>query len=282
MSRLWKTCKLMSHHEYSYQASGMPLLLISNHQWGAVHDQYYLKTNLPYSKPHLCNQLWYQKSLCSVIYSRDHLWSFWDGPCSLEVTMENRSLLPLSYFQLCYRRANKQSSSGPCSGCSPTMCRTSMCCHCSETWMVWYPKAAVVWNWRFFLWAHSHTSSSQSWCSGSCCVQGAAEWTDVSCHEIVECVENLWKGVSWPCFPEQKMAFPMVEILAEHSFSKYWAKVSGLMGLLKGRACVTSGAMKFCSCISPFCAAAQHARYGENGVHWKEGLGLQSHATSQA
>lgn len=54
----------------------------------------------------------------------------------------------------------------------------------------------------------------------------------------------------------------MAEILAEHSFSRYWAKVSGLMGLLKGRARVTSGAMKFCSCISPFCDAA-HVWYGE-------------------
>lgn len=145
-----------------------------------------------------------------------------------------------------------------------------------------YPKAAVVWNWRFFSWAHSHTSSTQSWGWGSCCVQGAPEWTEVQCHEIVECVENVWKEVSWPCFAEQKMAFPMVEILAEHSFSRYWAKVSGLMGLLKGRSCVTSGAMKSCSCISPFCDTAQHARHGEDWVHWKEGLALQSHATSQA
>lgn len=56
-----------------------------------------------------------------------------------------------------------------------------------------------------------------------------------------------------------KNGISMVEILAEHSFSRYWAKVSGLMGLLKGRVCLTSGAWKSCSCISPFCDAAQHA-----------------------
>lgn len=107
MSRLWKTCKLMSHHEYSYQASGVPLLLISNHQWGltgAVYDQCYLKANLPCSKPHLCSQLWYQKSLWAVIYLRDHLWSFWDGPCSLEVTMEKCSLLSVLFPALLQKR----------------------------------------------------------------------------------------------------------------------------------------------------------------------------------
>lgn len=182
MSRLWKTCILMSHHEYSYQTSGMPLLLICNHQWGltgAVYDQGYLKTNLSYSKPYLCSQLWYQKSLWIVIYLRDHFWGFWDGSCSLEVTMEKCSFLSLSYFQPCYRRASKQSFSGPYSGNSLTMCRTAMCCHSSETWMIWYTKATVEWNWRFFSWAHSHTSTIQSWCSGSCCLQGAAGWTDV-------------------------------------------------------------------------------------------------------
>lgn len=182
MSRLWKTYKLMSHHEYSYQASGVPLLLISNNQWGltrAVYDQWYLKINLPYSRLHLCSQLWYQKPFWAVIYLRDHLWHFWDGPCSLEITVEKHLLLSLSFFQLCYTKARKQSSSGPCSGYSPTMCRTSMCCHRSETRIMWYPKAAVEWNWRFFLMGsfphqfHTDLVLTVMLCSG------VAEWTDV-------------------------------------------------------------------------------------------------------
>lgn len=67
MDSLWKNWGLMSHHQYSYQASRVLLLLISEHQWGVSVAMCYFQINWPYREPRLSNklessQLRYQKS----------------------------------------------------------------------------------------------------------------------------------------------------------------------------------------------------------------------------
>lgn len=128
MTRLWKNWELMSHHEYSYQVSGVPLSLISKHQRGVsgpTYDWCWFTTNSPYPKARLSNklqssQLWCQKSFWEVIYSRHHFWNVQGRSCSLEVTVERCTLLPwLSYFQLCCGRASKGNTSESCPGKFP-------------------------------------------------------------------------------------------------------------------------------------------------------------------
>lgn len=82
-----KNWGLMSHHQYSYQASGVFLLLISEHQWGVSVAMCYFQTNWPYREPHLTNklessQLRYQKSSWRLFRLISEMFRADPAPCS--------------------------------------------------------------------------------------------------------------------------------------------------------------------------------------------------------